>query len=210
MQPAIADLARRRADLAHLAPTLDQACEHIVAAHRAGGGVLACGNGGSCADADHLVGELAKGFLRQRPLSAAERAALVATDPAWTDLAPRLQGGLRALNLGAHAALVSAIANDLGADLVYAQQVLVFGRPGDVFIGFSTSGRSRNVCRAAEIARCRGLTVIAFTGEEPSPLAERADLTVAVPAGDTAGVQELHLPCYHALCAAVEAACFAA
>lgn len=209
MHDAITHLATRRPDLAVLAPRLSAATDLIVACHRSGGMLLACGNGGSCADADHLVGELMKGFLRARALSAAECAALVAVGPAWTTQAARLQHGLRAINLAAHAALVSAIANDLGADLVYAQQVVALGRPGDVLVCFSTSGKSANVCRAAEAAKARGLSVIAFTGAAASPLAALADVSIAVPAGITPDIQELHLPCYHAVCAAVEDACFA-
>jgi D-sedoheptulose 7-phosphate isomerase len=204
MPDAITALMQRRPDLSHLAEPLRRASALIVASHRTGGALLACGNGGSCADADHLVGELAKGFLLGRALPDAERAALTALGGPWPHLADKLQQGLRAINLGAQAALATAIANDLGGDLVFAQQVLALGRNGDVLVCFSTSGMSANVVRAAELARIRGLRVIAFTGRAPSALSAIADVLIAVPAQGTAPVQELHLPCYHALCEDIE------
>lgn len=141
--------------------------------------VLACGNGGSAAEAQHLVGELVGRFRRER-------------DP-WPALA-----------LTADAAVVTAIANDYGFDQVFARQVGGFGRPGDVLVAFSTSGESPNVVNAAETARERGLHVVALTGRAPSRLGALADAEIAVPAAETALVQEVHAVLVHLLCEIVE------
>ncbi|MBA3686783.1 MAG: SIS domain-containing protein [Planctomycetes bacterium] len=182
-----------------------RAAEAICRSHRSGGRLLVCGNGGSAADADHIVGELAKGFQRPRPLPEPLRAALLA---AGMPEACRLQAGVAAFSLVAQGGLISAIANDQHPDLIFAQQVCAYGRPGDCLLALSTSGRSLNVLRAAQTARALGLIVIAFTGRDGGPLAPLADHAVRAPADGTAAVQELHLPLYHALCATIEAELF--
>lgn len=204
MNPVLAEMLSDHPRLAPCVPALEQAIAAMLATARADGLILACGNGGSMADADHLVGELGKGFRRRRPLPAAERAALTALDPGWDPLADRLQVGLRAVSLGGSSALATAVLNDNDPCLVFAQQVHALARPGDLFIGFSTSGNSANVVRAAQVARARGCTVVAFTGSRESQLAAAAQVAVRAPATETWRVQECHLPLYHALCAAVE------
>ena len=153
-----------------------------------GGKLFICGNGGSCADAEHIVGELVKGFYLKRPL------------PEF----PQLQGGLPAISLNGHPALSSAFANDCDGEYVYAQQLAALGRKGDVLLGISTSGNARNVLRAAQTAGKLGIRTLALTGGTGGKLAECCDISVVAPANTPADVQEYHLPIYHALCAMLE------
>lgn len=176
-----------------------------IACYTQGGKLLLCGNGGSCADGDHIAGELMKGFLKMRPLSEEKRADMqkkCATLGA--DMLDKLQGGLPAIPLTSMTALFTAFCNDVDPELVYAQQVLALGKPGDVFVGISTSGNAKNVASAAKVAKGIGMTVVGLTGREGGALKELADICICVPETETYRVQELHLPVYHALCADVE------
>ena len=197
----------RYAALAPCAESVRAAAALLIAAFRAGGKLLVCGNGGSAADGGHIAGELMKSFRRPRPLSESYAARLregYGEDGAR--LARRLEGGLPVIALSAHTALTTAVANDTDPALIFAQQVAALGRPGDVLWALSTSGSSENCVLAATAARAAGMRVLAMTGEGGGRLAPLADVTVAVPARETYQVQEYHLPIYHALCAAVEAA----
>ncbi len=163
-----------------------------------GGKVLVCGNGGSAADADHIVGELMKGFLLRRPVEG----------EAFNhdrDILSHLQGGLPAISLNAHAALLSAFANDEEFDYAYAQQAYAYGCPGDVLIALSTSGRSPSVVNAVRAAGAKRLTTVGITGEAHSLLSDKATVCIRLPAQETYRVQELTLPVYHCLCAMLEA-----
>lgn len=203
-------LAGLAANHPHLVPLLgpvQAAAALIVTSQRAGGWVFTCGNGGSAADADHIVGEFMKGFLLPRPPPAADLVRLAALDPAWAGLAPKLQRGVRAMSLAAHGPLATAILNDQDAQLIFAQQVYAAVRPGDVVIGLSTSGNSANVLRAVQVARTLGARTIAFTGAAPGAL-DACEVVVKAPVTGTARVQECHLPLYHALCALVEVELF--
>ena len=165
--------------------------------------LLICGNGGSCSDSDHIAGELMKGFMKKRPVSPAFRAALAATgaDPAAAD---SLQEGLPAIALTAHGALITAVANDNAPAAIFAQQVMALGQPGDVLLALSTSGNSRNVVLAAQVAKARGLATIALTGASGGKLKSVCQVSICVPATLTPDIQELHLPIYHALCRMIE------
>jgi D-sedoheptulose 7-phosphate isomerase len=177
-----------------------------VDCYASGGKVLVCGNGGSAADADHIVGELMKGFLRKRPLPADQRASLAAADPEFgDDIAAKLQGALPAINLSAASAFTTAFGNDVSAYLAYAQAVLGYGRRGDALVGLSTSGNASNVLAAFTVARNLGLKTIGLTGSGGGKMSGRCDILIKVPAQSTPKVQELHLPVYHCLCAMVEA-----
>lgn len=185
---------------------LGRAVRVLLSCFRAGGKLLICGNGGSAADAEHTAAELMKGFRHRRPLPPDLRARIAAAgDPG---LAGRLQSALPAIALGGSSPLVTAIANDMGAELCFAQQVLGYGRAGDVLLGISTSGNAGNVLAAVRVARAMGLGTIGLTGRDGGLLAGAVDLAIRVPAQETYLVQELHLPVYHALCAAVEEAIF--
>ena len=199
-----AALARRYPSLTPLAGTLVSAVDALCACHAGDGLVLTCGNGGSAADAGHIAGELLKGFRHPRPPDGQQALALGRQlgDPA---LAAKFQQGVRAVNLCEASAALTAIANDLAPELVYAQQVFALGRSGDVLIGLSTSGNALNVTRALQTARAVGLRTIGFTGSAPGRMDAFCDLLFKVPETETYKVQELHLPLYHALCAMTEA-----
>lgn len=209
MHPIILQLGDAHPSLLPVLPDIGRAFDLLADGFRGGGKLLLCGNGGSAADCDHIVGELMKSFLRPRPLSAALCATL--REQAGLDgeiLAERLRGGLPAVSLTGHPALALALANDVCAEVVFAQQVVALGRPGDVLLGLSTSGNSRNVIQAFNTARALGMRTVLLTGEGGGQLMPLADMAVRVPAGTVVGVQELHLPVYHAWCAALEAEFF--
>jgi D-sedoheptulose 7-phosphate isomerase len=150
-----------------------------------------------------------KGFYLARPLSAEAKQSIRAkTMDSAPDTADKLQCALPAIALSEHSALISAFANDVDADLVYAQQVIGYGRPGDALLCISTSGNARNVLLAAQVASARGLVTIALTGGSGGPLAKACDVSIIAPGDQPAEVQELHLPIYHALCAMLEASFF--
>ena len=173
-----------------------------------GGKVLICGNGGSAADAEHIVGELMKGFLKHRPLDEVERAMIEETPDMPEGFADKLQGGLPAFALNTHSALLSAYANDVDADMVYAQQVWAVGEGGDLLIALSTSGNSRNVVNAVHCARAKGVKTLGITGSKESKLSQLCDVCIKTPSTETYRIQEYTLPIYHALCALIEAEYF--
>jgi D-sedoheptulose 7-phosphate isomerase len=164
-----------------------------------GGKILVCGNGGSAADAEHIVGELMKGFMKKRPIGDADRAKL---EPY---LADHLQSAIPAISLVSQTALITAYANDVAPDMIYAQQVYAYARPGDVLIAISTSGNSPSIVNAAKIAKAVGAHTVALTARSGGALKRLCDATIAAPADATHAAQELHLPIYHALCAMLEA-----
>ena len=184
---------------------VNKAYSLLEACYENGGKLLIAGNGGSAADADHIVGELMKGFVKHRPLPKELKRALIDTDPIrGRELSEKLQQGLPAIALTNHAALSSAFANDVDGMLSYAQQVNGYGREGDVFLGISTSGNSENVMYAAVTAKAKGMKVIGLTGRDGGKLAKLADVAIVVPEQETYKIQELHLPIYHALCLMLE------
>ena len=177
----------------------------MVDCYQNGGKLLLCGNGGSCADCDHIVGELMKGFLKKRPLSSVQKDEMMHNSPLLDDvLLNKLQGGLPAIALPSVTALNSAFCNDVDPELIYAQAVLALGNKNDVLIAISTSGNSKNVVAAAKAAKGLGITVVALTGNKGGMLKDCSDILIAVPETETYKIQELHLPVYHYLCAAVE------
>ncbi len=206
------ELLQRHPVLTPQRESLGAAFEILVRCVRAGSTVYVCGNGGSAADAEHIVGELMKGMTRRRPISDSERKTLLDAVPGYREeaahLTDRLDGAMRAVCLSSQTGLLTAVANDLGADMVFAQPVFGYGKEGDVLWAISTSGRSRNVILATIAARARSMAVVALTGEEGIPLGSLADAWIKVPGRDTSSAQELHVPVYHALCRALEEACF--
>lgn len=169
-----------------------------------GGQLLVCGNGGSCADADHIVGELVKAFKLDRPLAEPLAEALRGQGPDGMLLAQRLQGGLPAINLAAHSALLTATVNDLGGEYIYAQQTAVYGREGDVLLGISTSGNSKDILHAGLVAKAKGMKTIALTGKNSGKMEKLFDVILHAEAEATEDVQNIHSAVYHAICACVE------
>lgn len=177
----------------------------IIESYKNSGHLLTCGNGGSCSDSDHIVGELMKSFSKKRPLTNDVKESLTAVDADLGGvMAEKLEMGLPAISLMAHGALISAVANDIGGDLIFAQQLMGYGRKGDVLLGISTSGNSKNVVNACIAAKAKGVKVIALVGETGGKMKDYADVAICVPSTCTPDVQELHLPIYHALCIMAE------
>lgn len=198
------DLLLRYPTLAACRWEIAAAEDALLACFRAGGKLLLCGNGGSAADCDHIAGELGKAFLKKRPIPEEKRAAMAERCPEVAPLLDRLEDALPAIPLTSLTALLTAYGNDREAELGFAQATLSLGKAGDILLAISTSGNSKNVLAAAKVARALGMRVIALTGEGGGALGALADITLAVPERETFKVQELHLPLYHYLCAAVE------
>ena len=165
--------------------------------------LFCAGNGGSAADAEHIVGEMMKGFLLPRPLDDEMRTAF-RQRTGDDSLAGRLQMGLRCISLVSHPALNTAFMNDVDPLMIYAQQLFVLGRSGDAVIGITTSGNAENICNMFKVARARGITTILLTGSRQGKCEPFADLVIHAPESETYKVQELHLPIYHCLCAMLE------
>lgn len=193
-------------------PSLGTVKEDIIAAYvvmeecfENGGKLLVAGNGGSAADAEHIVGELMKGFKMPRKPDADFAKKLTAENhELGAVLAENLQGALPAIALDGHPALSTAYMNDCEPLLCFAQQVNGYGKEGDVLLGISTSGNSKNILYAATTAHAKGMKVIGLTGEKDSKLKNMSDICVKVPRTETYMIQELHLPIYHCLCLMLE------
>jgi D-sedoheptulose 7-phosphate isomerase len=167
--------------------------------------VLACGNGGSAADAEHIVGEMMKTFNLERPLPVDLKEKLIneyKSEGAF--LADHLQCSLTAISLVSQTSLTTAIGNDVSAELIFAQQVVGYGKPGDILFAITTSGNSKNILNAVYIAKVMGLKVIGLTGRTGGKIKKYCDVAICVPADETPRIQELHLPVYHTLCAMLE------
>lgn len=187
-----------RADIANAYELLVECFEH-------GGKLLIAGNGGSAADSEHIVGELMKSFRSPRKLPQEYADRLIAVHPELGEtLAGNLQGALPAIALDGHFALSTAYQNDCEPLLCFAQQVNGYGNPGDVFLGISTSGNSKNVLYAAVTAKAKDMRVIGLTGQKDSMLSEMANVCIKVPERETYMIQELHLPVYHTICLMLE------
>ncbi len=192
---SLTELIARHPALAACKSEIEAAVSLITETYFGGGKVLLCGNGGSAADCDHIAGELLKGFLLPRKVENPDIPA---------ELREKLQGALPAVSLPSLTAALTASINDLDADFVYAQLLLGLAKPGDLLVAISTSGNSKNVLHAAELARAIGVKTLALTGKGGGRLAELADTAICVPESETYLVQELHLPVYHFLCAETE------
>lgn len=203
--PFLEELIARYPALAPIGHQIEAAYKILEEAYESGHKLLIAGNGGSCADAEHIVGELMKGFVKPRKVDADFAEALKAADEELsTELIDKLQGGLPAIALTGHAALTTAYLNDVTGLLCFAQQTYGYGKEGDVLLGISTSGNSQNVLYAMAVARAKGMKVIGLTGRDGGKMAEKADVSIVVPEQETYKIQELHLPIYHALCLMLE------
>lgn len=198
-------LMERYPVLAPIRETVFAAYEAMRESYENGGKLMVAGNGGSCSDSEHIVGELMKGFVKRRPVSGDFAEALAKADPErGPELAAKLQGGLAAIALTGHTGLSTAYANDVDANLVFAQQLCGYGKAGDVFMGLSTSGNSGNILYAMAVAKAKGIKTIVLTGRDGGAMGRAADIAVIVPENETYRIQELHLPIYHALCLMLE------
>lgn len=202
------ELFSRFPSLEPLRQDVAQSYDIMCECYKRGGKVLICGNGGSAADAEHIVGELMKGFISRRELSESQKAAFSRFENGEY-ISSHLQGALPAIALNAHTALNSAFANDVAADMVYAQQVWGYANSSpDILIALSTSGNSVNVVNAVKTACALGIESIGITGSAASELSSLCTVCIRLPEDETFKVQELTLPVYHALCAMTEATYF--
>ncbi len=191
----MSDLIDRYPALKGVENKIQKALELIIDVYKNGGKVLVCGNGGSAADSDHIVGELMKGFMLKRE---------VADERIPEDLRYKLQGALPAISLPSQSAILSAYINDVDPEMMYAQLVYGYANDKDLVVGISTSGNSKNIVNALKVANSVGAKTLALTGISGGALAEIADVLIDVPEHETYKVQEYHLPVYHYLCAEVE------
>ena len=198
MNDSLEELFSRNPCLEQCRSAVADAFDVLLSAFRTGGKVLVCGNGGSAADAEHICGELLKKFKKHRRVPEGVAAKL------RPELAERLEGSLPAISLVSMSGILTAFANDVSWKTAFAQQVLGLAKPGDVLVALSTSGNSANCVAAAEVMKAIGGKAIAFTGANESRLSQVCDVAIRVPETETYKVQELHLPVYHALCAAIE------
>ncbi|WP_313074631.1 D-sedoheptulose-7-phosphate isomerase [Lacrimispora sp.] len=199
------ELIERYPVLSSVKEEIKKSYELLEACYENGGKLLIAGNGGSCADAEHIVGELMKGFVKRRSVSDEFKEALKAIDPELgSALGQKLQGGLPAIALTGHPGLSTAFLNDVDGEMIFAQQTYGYGKKGDVLLGISTSGNSKNVMYAMTAAKALGMKTIGLTGKDGGQLKHAADVTIVVPETETFKIQELHLPVYHALCLMLE------
>lgn len=203
------ELTARYPALEYCVAEIRSAADIIWKTYENHGKLLVCGNGGSGADAEHIVGELMKEFYIKRPLKSAEQELLKSIDPDGAVLAQHLQGALPAITLTSNIALTTAYSNDAVPELVFAQQVWGYGCLGDALLAISTSGSSKNVRNAIIAARAKGMTVIGLTGSRRGTIDSLCNLCIKVPSSITYQVQEYHLPVYHVLCRYVEEKMFA-
>ena len=198
-------LIERYPQLTCIADDLYASYKVIEDSYKKGGKLLIAGNGGSAADAEHIVGELMKGFKLPRKVEDTFAASLrEINEELGSVLAQNLQGALPAIALDGHSALSTAYMNDCEPLLCFAQQVNGYGKEGDVFLGISTSGNSKNILYAAVTARAKGMKVIGLTGAKDSKLEQMSDVCIRVPQTETYVIQELHLPVDHCLCLMLE------
>lgn len=184
---------------------IGKAFEILKKTYEKNGMLLVCGNGGSGADSEHIVGELMKEFAVKRPLPEAEKEKFMKISPQYGKLlGEKLQGSLPAISLPGNFALSTACANDVASEFIFAQQVYGYGNPESALLGISTSGNSLNVIYALETAKVKGMATIGLTGESGGKMKGLCDVCICVPAAFTADIQELHLPVYHALCRMLE------
>ena len=198
-------LIERYENLSSIKVDIANAFELLKDCYTNGGKLLVAGNGGSAADSQHIVGELMKKFVVNRTVADELSNKLIDIDPErGRILSGRLEVGLPAIALSSHDALNTAYINDAYADGIFAQQVLVYGKPEDAYLGISTSGNSENVLCGAIVAKAKGLKMVGLTGVKGGKLKDFVNVCICAPETETYKVQELHLPIYHCLCMMLE------
>lgn len=204
-QAILKDLTVRYPALYVCEANLSKAAKWMVNCFQQGGKLLVCGNGGSAADSEHIVGELMKTFKLERPLDEEMREKIRVAYPEHAEsMIANLQRAVPAISLVSETALMTAYTNDNSAEMAFAQQVMSYGCPGDLLLAITTSGNSCNVLNAARIAHIVGMKVIGLTGQSGGEMKALSDICICAPSTVTYQVQEYHLPIYHCLCACVE------
>lgn len=199
----IKSLCERMPEIALIRNELYEVTVLLGVCYKNGGKLLLCGNGGSAADAEHIVGELMKGFLLPRPIPQ-HICDKMCKYGVGEELCGKLQQGIPAISLVAGIAFPTAFGNDVNPEYIFAQQIFVLGKPEDVLVAISTSGNSPNVVAAAQVAKSKGLKVVSLTGSKASKLADIADIAIKAPSQETPLIQEYHVAIYHAICAELE------
>lgn len=199
----IENLVKRYPELSVCRPKIEKAVAAILDVYSSGGKILLCGNGGSAADCEHIAGELLKGFITKRTPESHELMGLTLALGS-ENCAKKLQRGIPAIPLPSITGAVSAFANDVDPELVYAQLVFSLGKSSDLLVCLSTSGNSKNIVNAARVAKALGIKTLALTGESGGELKKICDITITAPECETYKIQEYHLPIYHAICAEAE------
>ena len=201
----IDDLIKRYPSLMTCKQTIEDSFFILSDSLKKDGKLLIAGNGGSAADSDHIAGELLKSFVKKRKLPNSFKTEIINTDKIMGKyLADKLQGSLPAVVLANNSSVMTASLNDVDGNIMFAQQIVGLGEPGDVFLGISTSGNSKNIIYAMITAKAKGLKTIALTGRDGGRIRDFADISIIVPETETYKIQELHLPIYHALCLELE------
>jgi phosphoheptose isomerase len=209
MNSRLSNLIQKYPELEGCLADIDKAYQRMLKSFHLGRKLLVCGNGGSAADAEHIVGELMKGYLKKRPVPDNLKEKFSQIYPAEAAyLSDHLQQALPAISLVSQVALSTAFTNDVAADMVFAQQVYGYGRPGDVLLGLSTSGNASNVLNAMKVAKVLGLHTLGLTGHSGGIMAALCDVVIRVPWDATPDIQERHLPIIHVLCAMLEESFF--
>ncbi|MBQ7957268.1 MAG: SIS domain-containing protein [Clostridia bacterium] len=199
------DLFRRYPELSVCRESLEKAVEMMCETYYNGGKILVCGNGGSCADSEHIVGELMKSFTLARKIPDEDREKLFSLLGDESKLfVENLQRGIPAFSLCSQSGVMTAYNNDVNPDMVYAQLLYACGKKEDLLIGISTSGNSKNVVNAVKAAKAFGIKSLCLTGAKECMLDDFADCIIKVPETETYKIQELHLPVYHYLCLETE------
>lgn len=201
----IDELIKRYNVLTACKSSIGTACKELISTYENKGKLLVAGNGGSAADSDHITGELLKSFIKLRKPASNFLDEISKIDKnTGSYLADKLQGSLPAIALTNNSALMTASLNDVDGNIMFAQQVMGLGNKGDVFLGISTSGNSKDIVYAMVVAKAKGIKTIALTGRDGGKLKSIADISIVVPEHETYKIQELHLPVYHALCMEIE------
>ncbi|MFW5980718.1 MAG: D-sedoheptulose-7-phosphate isomerase [Halanaerobiaceae bacterium] len=209
MKKLVNNLIENYPDIKSCKSQIEEVIDIIIKTFKSGGKLLVCGNGGSAADSSHIVGELMKGFMKKRPLSAETKNKLKKAFPENGQyLADNLQGGLPAIALTEQAALITAFSNDVDPDMIFAQQVYGYGNKEDTILGISTSGNSTNIVNALKVGAAMGLHTAGLTGKDGGKMKNICDCNIIVPLNSTPEIQERHLPIYHTICQVVEAEFF--
>lgn len=199
------DLINRHPSLQVVEKDLQSAFFHLATSIKNGNKILCAGNGGSNSDAEHIVGELLKGFLKRRPVSSEIIKAIESHFPEDAALfKENLQMPIPAVSLMGHPSFQTAFSNDMQSTYSIAQHLLALGQKGDVLIAISTSGNSKNIVLATKMAKSLGIVTVGLSGKSGGELAKICDICLKAPSEQVHHIQELHLPIYHSLCLMLE------